>query len=73
MVCEHEVPTMAPSSNLRHNAPVRASTEGPVNVLLGWMGFDIPAIPRERHRPYRKTEQRRGPRHRKPQHQLTLG
>jgi len=33
------------------------------NVVAGWLGYELPPPKRQRRRPYRKTEARRGPRH----------
>jgi hypothetical protein len=41
---------------------VGPGTRGTVNVLLGWLGLQVPPVPKHRRKPHRKTDGRRTPR-----------
>lgn len=40
---------------------VGPTTRGAFNVALGWLGFSVPPMPKQRRRPHRKTAQQRTP------------
>lgn len=38
---------------------IRPGTPAAYNVVSGWLGLEIPPMPRQRRRPYRKTDRQR--------------